>query len=106
MSCNDPEPHKPHRYRGHGDTTATSYCEGRAKLREPEGRLYTEEEVAALQQAEVQLILKGLLRNLERVREQRALPLEPGANPKYKAHVRGELWGLDTAIRAVRRRIR
>jgi hypothetical protein len=62
-------------------------------------RLYTEEEVARLQESEVKIVLEGLLRNLQDVRAQRAAGSLPGVR-------QGEIWGLDTAIKAVRRRLR
>lgn len=59
---------------------------------------FCECEVARLQQSEVQLILKGLLRNLTDVRDQQA----KGAG----AHRNGVVDGLNIAISAVRRRMR
>lgn len=63
-----------------------------------EERLYTEAEVAHLQQSEVQIILKGLLRNLTEVRNQQAQGTAADRN--------GVVDGLNIAISAVRRRIR
>jgi hypothetical protein len=64
-------------------------------------RLYTEAEVAQLQQSEVQLILKSLLRNLTEVRNQQSRGTGQGA-----AHRNGVVDGLNIAIAAVRRRVR
>ena len=69
--------------------------------------LYTAEQVAHLQQSEVQLILKGLLRNLTEVRAQRGaerISLPEGRGQQLKRM--GEIDGLNIAIAAVRRRIR
>lgn len=70
-------------------------------------KVYTEEEVARLQGVEVQNALEGLLRSLEAVRELRqasALGAELLEPAWYQ--YRGEVAGLDTAIQAVRRRLR
>lgn len=66
-----------------------------------EERLYTEAEVAHLQQSEAQIILKGLLRNLTEVRNQQSQGTGQGA-----AHRNGVVDGLNIAISAVRRRVR
>lgn len=53
---------------------------------------------------EVQEALRGLLRNLEEVRAQRLARLDTiplSRTPR----VRGEVWGLDIAISAVKRRL-
>lgn len=71
-----------------------------------EERMYTAEEVAALQVSEVNLILKGLARTLEQVKAQRSMPHQPGTHERYLERQRGELNGLDIAIRAVKRRMR
>lgn len=70
-----------------------------------EERLYTEAEVAHLQQSEAQIILKGLLRNLTEVRAQRGVP-RAGATKVELERQRGEINGLNIAIAAVRRRLR
>lgn len=59
-------------------------------------------DVARLQDSEVQLILKGLLRNLTEVRQQQL------AEPEHLRTMRkqGTIEGLNIAIAAVRRRIR
>lgn len=59
---------------------------------------FREAEVARLQDSEVQLILKGLLRNLTQVRDQQAA----GRTQRQK----GVVEGLNIAIAAVRRRVR
>lgn len=64
-----------------------------------EERLYTDREVAQLQDSEVQVILKGLLRNLTQVREQQS------KGPAGQ-HRDGVIDGLNIAISAVRRRVR
>lgn len=71
-------------------------------------KVYTEEEVARLQGVEVQNALKGLLRNLEAVREQRqasALAALHALEPAWYQY-RGEVVGLNIAIQAVKRRLR
>jgi hypothetical protein len=62
------------------------------------------QEVAAAQaqDAEVRIALQGLLRNLRDVRAQRAVSASVTTRPGRAA---GELWGLDTAIKAVERRL-
>ena len=76
------------------------------ELRPPRG-LYTEEEVARLQDSEVRLILKGLLRNLTDVRTQRgATPIKLPEGRDQQLKRMGEIEGLNIAIAAVRRRIR
>jgi hypothetical protein len=69
-------------------------------------RLYTEEEVGQLQFAEAQTILKNLLRNLENVKVQRAASEKGTPNVRGRAFIRGQVDGLDVAIRAVKRRLR
>ena len=59
---------------------------------------FCECEVARLQDSEVQLVLKGLLRNLTQVRDQQAA----GTTQRQK----GAAEGLNIAIAAVKRRIR
>lgn len=69
--------------------------------------MYTAEQVAQLQVSEAVLILKGVLRNLKEVRAQRAadrISLPEGRDRQLKRM--GEIWGLDTAIAAIERRIR
>lgn len=63
-------------------------------------RLYTEKEVAELQASEAKVVLEGLLRNLADVRIQRI------RSTSGDARQQGEIWGLDVAIKAIRRRIR
>lgn len=70
-----------------------------------EERLFTAEEVARLQESEVRVVLKGLLRNLTEVRKQRGM-IEDGAPLARRMQIRGEIEGLNIAISAVRRRIR
>jgi hypothetical protein len=56
---------------------------------------------------EVRDALKGLLRNLKDVKEQRMAAgrgILPSAS--HRARIEGELWGLDTAIKAIERRLR
>lgn len=64
-----------------------------------------EEEVARLQDSEVRIALKGLLRNLLEVRGQRQASLKLGMTPVRHARRVGEIWGLDIAINAVKRRL-
>lgn len=72
-----------------------------------EERLYTAEEVARLQESEVRNVLKGLLRNLTDVRNQRgAAPLELPRDRSVQLQRMAEIEGLNIAIAAVRRRIR
>lgn len=76
-----------------------------------EERLYTAEEVARLQDTEVKLVLKGLLRNLEDVRTQRGASLQgslvlASSAGRYRERQRGEIEGLNIAIAAIKRRIR
>jgi hypothetical protein len=66
---------------------------------------YTDEEVARLQDSEVRLVLKGLLNGLTQAREQREVL--PAAQTAVQAAQRqGEVYGLNVAISAIRRRIR
>lgn len=65
--------------------------------------LYTEAEVARLQATEAKLVLEDLLRNLQDVRAQRAAHL-PGRHADRMSR-QGEIWGLDTAIKAIKRRL-
>jgi hypothetical protein len=71
-----------------------------------EERLYTAEEVARLQDTEVKLVLKGLLRNLEDVRTQRGVSQGGKQNHILRERMRGEIEGLNIAIAAIKRRIR
>ncbi len=71
----------------------------------PSTGLYTEDEVAGFQDAEVRLVLKGLLRNLEAVKVQRSIPHRPGTAAKFVERQTGELVGLEMAIKAIRRRL-
>lgn len=71
----------------------------------PPRGLYTEQEVAEHQDGEVRLVMKGLLRNLQQVRAQRAI-LPDFESSLARARREGEIWGLDAAISAVQRRIR
>lgn len=72
--------------------------------RPPRG-LYTEQEVAEYQVSEAKLVLKGVLRNLQEVRAQRAV-MPDWESALARARRQGEIWGLDAAIAAVERRIR
>lgn len=56
-------------------------------------------------ESEVNETLKSLLRNLKEVRAQRSVPQRPGTPEKYLERQKGEVWGLDTAIKAVERRL-
>lgn len=69
-------------------------------------RLYTEEEVGALQASEARLVMKGLLRNLEDVLAQRTAGHHRRVTPVAYARREGEIWGLKLAIQAVKRRLR
>lgn len=71
-----------------------------------EERLFTSEEVAVLQDSEVRLVMKGLLRNLEDVLAQRTAGHHRKVTPVAWARREGEIWGLKLAIQAVKRRIR
>lgn len=98
MRCNNPLDHEPHEYLADSDAVTLSPCEGGP-------RLYTAEEVARLQDSEVRLILKGLLNGLTQARDQRgALP--PAQSAVQAAQRQGEVYGLNVAIAAVRRRIK
>ena len=69
--------------------------------------LYTETEVARLQEAEAKVVLKGLVRNLEDVLAQRIRAGKgTAANTVAGARLRGEIWGLRLAIQAAKRRIK
>lgn len=98
MSCKNMLPHGAHEYLADSDAVTLSPCPGRENL-------YTEAEVAGLQESEAKLVLKGLLRNLEDVRRQRGA-VEEGAPLARKLQVRGEIEGLNIAIYAIKRRIR
>ena len=52
---------------------------------------------------EVKAALKGLMRNLQEVRAQRNLGAI--ADVRDRARNQGEIWGLDLAIAAIKRRI-
>lgn len=67
---------------------------------------YTEEEVARLQESEVQIVLKGLVRTLEALLAQREQGRYSSMNPRVLARRQGEIWGLKVALAAVKRRIR
>lgn len=69
-------------------------------------RTYTEEEVARLQESEVRVVLKGLLRNLEGVHRQRTVSRDHAVTQAARDIAVGQIDGLDTAMRAIRRRIR
>lgn len=98
MSCKNPLPHGPHDFLADSDAVTLSPCPGRENL-------YTEAEVARLQDSEVRTVLKGLLRNLTDVRRQRGV-IEDDAPLARKLQMRGEIEGLNIAISAVKRRIR
>lgn len=69
--------------------------------------MYTHHEVVQIAQAEVQIALKGLLRNLTEVRNQRGaerISLPEGRAQQLKRM--GEIDGLNIAIAAVKRRIK
>lgn len=68
--------------------------------------LFTTEEVARLQDSEVRLVLKGLLRLLNDIRAQRVAGDCPQMSRSIRDRRRGEIWGLEVAIAAVRRRLR
>jgi hypothetical protein len=70
-----------------------------------DGELYTAEEVGRLQDSEVRLILKGLLNGLTQAREQRE-HLPAAQTAVQAAQRQGEIYGLNVAIAAVRRRMR
>lgn len=53
---------------------------------------------------EVGVTLKGLLRNLQQVRAQRE-KAPSGQTATAAAQRAGEIWGLDTAIAAIKRRM-
>jgi len=75
--------------------------------REAREGLYTKGEVARLQEAEVRTVMKGLLRNLTDVRNQRgAAKLSLPSERTVQIRRMGEIEGLNIAITAVRRRIR
>lgn len=106
MTCKNPETHKPHAYLADSDAVALSHCPGRAALREMEGRLYTKEELDRHAEVRVRMALKGILRNLAEVRAQRGaerIQLPGGRDAHLKRM--GEIWGLDVAIAALKRRI-
>jgi len=107
VTCKNPETHKPHAYLADSDAVALSHCPGRAALREMEGRLYTREDLDRHARQEVRVALKGILRNLAEVREQRGgerIQLPGGRDAQLKRM--GEIWGLDVAIKAVERRLK
>lgn len=64
-----------------------------------------EQEIGDLQVSEARLILMGILRNLENVKAQRRAS---GADDDRLGQARalGEIWGLEVAIQAIRRRLR
>lgn len=66
-------------------------------------RLHTDREAGDLQASEAKLVLEDLLRNLTAVRAQRAAHL-PGRHAERLGR-QGEIWGLDTAIKAIKRRL-
>lgn len=66
------------------------------------GDWYTEEDVARLQQSEVQLVLRGLLNGLTQARDQQAR--EPENVRTFRKQ--GTIDGLNMAIAAIRRRMR
>jgi len=70
-----------------------------------EERLYTAAEVGELQAKEATLILKGVLRNLQEVRAQRVASADKGCKAD-RVWNQGQIYGLDVAIAAIRRRIR
>jgi hypothetical protein len=59
------------------------------------------------QRSDVQVALLDLLRNLKEVKAQR-MAFGRGIFPSaaHRARNDGELWGLDTAIKAIERRLR
>ena len=66
-----------------------------------------EREVAQAQDSEVNIILKGLLRNLTEVRKQRgATPVNLPEGRAQQLRRMGEIEGLNIAIAAITRRIR
>jgi hypothetical protein len=54
---------------------------------------------------EVKAVLKGLLRSLTEVRQQRSVPA-PGETATEAGLRRAEVYGLNIAIQAIKRRIR
>lgn len=69
------------------------------------GERYSNEDVARPQDSEVQLILRGLLNGLTQARDQRA-KLPPAETSIQAAERRGEVYGINMAIAAIRRRMR
>jgi len=69
--------------------------------------LYTREDLDRHARQEVRVALKGLLRTLAEVREQRGgerIQLPGGRDAQLKRM--GEIWGLDIAIYGIKRRLK